>query len=130
MGGMNGRMYFEIGDFNALRAALHEMCLRFSAEKIPEEAVFQSRLVADELLSNVLQHGGGKAFFSVVREGETIAITVRGASGFRPPEKSNIPADLFAERGRGLYLVDAFCESREYSEKDGIRVLIKILSDG
>lgn len=118
-------MYFEIEDFEALRAALHEMCSRFFAERIPEEAVYHCRLVADELLSNVLQHGGGKAFFRAGREGDKIFLAVRGENEFRPPEKSTL-ADVFSERGRGLYLVDRFCESRDYSETDGIRVFVRI----
>ena len=118
-------MYFEINDFNALHEALYQMCRRFSAEKIPEDAVFHSKLVADELLSNVLQHGGGKAFFFASHEGNMIRLTVRGSNNYRPPEKSTC-ADVLAESGRGLYLVDCFCEKREFSEQEGIRVFIKI----
>ena len=33
-------MYFEIDDYNALRAALQKMCARFSDEKVPQEIVF------------------------------------------------------------------------------------------
>lgn len=119
-------MDFEIGDYNALRKALHEMCLSLSAEKISEDALFQTRLVADELLSNVLQHGGGRAYLRAEREGDTIALSVRGSAGFCPPEESALPKDLFAERGRGLFLVDSICIRREYSEEEGIRVFIKI----
>ena len=119
-------MYFEIDDFNALRQALQQMCLTFTAEHIPEDAVFNSKLVADELLSNVLQHGGGRAYFNAAKEGDEIKLTVRGENEYRPPEQSAC-ANVLAERGRGLFLVDAYCERREYSERDGIRVFIKIV---
>ena len=118
-------MYFEIDDFNALREALHKMCVQFSAERIPDDAVFNSKLVADELLSNVLQHGGGRAYFAAMREGDEIKLSVRGENGYRPPEKS-VCADVFAERGRGLFLVDRYCVRREFSELEGIRVYIRI----
>lgn len=118
-------MYFEIDDFNALRTALHQMCLKLTAEKIPEETVFQSKLVADELLSNVLQHGGGRAYLVAEREGDEIRISVRGSNDYRPPETSTC-ADVYAESGRGLFLVDRFCSRREFSEREGIRVFIKI----
>lgn len=118
-------MTFSIGDFNALRCALHEMCRRFSAEFIPEDALFKVRLVADELLSNVLQHGGGRATLRAERVGDEIRLFVRGENEYRPPEES-APADVFSERGRGLFLVDSFCEKREYSEADGVCVLIRI----
>ena len=118
-------MYFEIDDYNALRQALPEMCNVFTQEALPEDAVFNSRLVATELLSNVLQHGGGRAYFRVQREGSEIRISVKGANDYRPPEKSTL-ADVNAERGRGLFLVDEYCVCRDYSELEGIRVILKI----
>ncbi len=118
-------MYFEIGDFDALRSALYQVCDVFTRERLPEETVFQTRLVANELLSNVLQHGGGRAFLTVMREGGEIRICVKSTNEYRPPEKS-VCADTLAESGRGLFLVDAYCERRDYSESEGIRVFLRI----
>ncbi len=118
-------MYFEIDDFNALKTALHQMCLQFERENIPDEIVFNSKLVADELLSNVLQHGGGRAYLNAAREGDEIKLSVRGSNAYRPPEKSAC-ADVSSERGRGLFLVDSYCVRREFSEREGIRVYIAI----
>ncbi len=118
-------MYFEIDDYNALRDALHQMCAALLARNIPDDAVFDSKLVADELLSNVLQHGGGRAFFRAEVEGNEIRLCVRSESDFRPPEES-VCSPVTANCGRGLFLVDAVCASREYREGEGIRVVIKI----
>ncbi|MGN0822435.1 MAG: ATP-binding protein [Candidatus Gallimonas sp.] len=119
-------MYFEIDDFNALERALHTLCDRLTASDVPEETVFDSKLVACELLSNVLQHGGERAYCYATVDGDRILISVRGENGFRPPDNSAC-SDVTAECGRGLYLVDAMCESRDYDERDGIRVVIKII---
>lgn len=118
-------MYFEIGDYNALRAALHSMCTDLEGENVPEETVFDSRLVANELLTNVLQHGGGFAYFRAERQGDMIKLCVRSENAYRPPERSTL-APTTAESGRGLYLVDRFCVRRDYTEPEGIRVFIKI----
>lgn len=118
-------MNFVIDDFNALRQALHEMCAGFAAEDVPEQKVFDCKLVADELLSNALQHGGGRAYFRAEREADVIRISVRCAGGYRPPDKS-VCSGVDAECGRGLFLVDAVCESRDYTEGEGIRVVIRI----
>lgn len=118
-------MYFEIEDYNALKSALQNMCIQFSCENVPEETLFNSKLVAMELLSNVLQHGGGRAYFRAEISDGRITLSVRSTNDFRPPEQSNC-SDTMAERGRGLFLVDAICEDREYNEKDGICVHIKI----
>ncbi len=117
-------MYFEIDDYNALRNALQKMSLAFQKE-FSEETIFNSKLVATELLSNVLQHGGGRAQFRVERRGDEICICVQCDKKFRPPEKSAC-ADLYAECGRGLFLVDAFCERRTYTEEEGITVFLKV----
>ncbi len=116
-------MYFEIDDYNALREALQKMSL--ALRELSEETVFNSKLVATELLSNVLQHGGGRAIFRVEKTGDEIRICVQSENKYRPPEKS-VCADLYAERGRGLFLVDAYCERRTYSDEDGITVFLKI----
>lgn len=114
---------FEIENFSALRLSLLEICAEIGAFA-SENTVFDCKLVIDELVSNVLCHGGGKAYVKVERRG-AIRIAVRGERAFRPPEKSTLsPAD--AERGRGLYLVDALVASRDYSEEDGIVVTIPI----
>jgi len=120
-------MYFEIDDYGALKAALQNMCVKFSLENVPEETLFDSKLVATELLSNVLQHGGGRAYFRAELDGGSVVLSVRSTRDFRPPEKSSC-SEATAERGRGLFLVDAICEDREYNERDGIRVHIKIQS--
>lgn len=122
-------MYFEIDDFNGLKGALRETCDRLQAEAVPEETVFVSKLVANELLSNVLQHDGGRAYFIAALEGDEIRLCVRGSNGYRPPERSAL-SGAFEERGRGLFLVDAFCERRDWSDRDGIRVYIRVRKNG
>ena len=115
-------MRFEIENFSALKGALLKVCAEMGG--LPENVLFDCKLVIDELVSNVLRHGGGRAFLSVERR-EVIRISVRGERDFRPPEKSTLsPPD--AECGRGLYLVDAVASSRTYSESDGITVIIPI----
>lgn len=118
-------MYFEIDDYNALKTALDTLCTGLLQQNVPQETVFDSKLVANELLSNALRHGGGKAFFSVDVDGDTISLSVRSLHTFRPPDES-IPASLESESGRGLYLVDRIVETRGYSEDRGTSVIIRI----
>ncbi len=114
-------MRFEIDSYASLRGALRTICEGMGG--VSESALFDCKLVIDELVSNVLQHGGGRAYLSVERQ-ERIRISVRGENAFRPPERS-VLSPLNAERGRGLYLVDALVLSRTYSEEEGIVVLIE-----
>ncbi len=114
----------KISDFLGLKKEIARMCLCLREDGVPEEAVFASRVVAHELLTNALTYGGG-AQFSYEKSGQEICIAVQADSAFRPPEKT-VCADLYAERGRGLYLVDALSRRREYSEERGICVFIDI----
>ncbi len=117
-------MRFEIDSFSALKRAIIAVCAELCGA--PHETVFDCKLVIDELVSNVLQHDGGRAYLDVELE-ECIRISVRGEKDFRPPEKSTLsPPD--AERGRGLYLVDALVLSRTYSPEKGITVLLPLRS--
>ncbi len=116
-------MDYEIDDFNALRSALHRMCEALFRENVPEEKVFDSRLIANELLSNALVHGGGRARMRAVVAGGEIRISVKSENNFCPPAESFCSA-VDEERGRGLYLIDALGDGRTFSERDGISVIV------
>ena len=118
-------MLFEIDGYTALKKALADMCAKLMEEEVHEGAVFDCKLIANELLSNALRYGGGSARFRAVREGNTVHISVKSACDFKPPEKS-VCSDTNAECGRGLFLVDAVSESRRYSCEDGICVIVRI----
>ena len=121
-------MYFEIDGHSALKAALKEMCAELAEENVPAGKVFDSKLALNELVINALRYGGGRAYVSAeMRKGE-IRITVRSEIAYCPPEESVCP-DARAEHGRGLYLVDALCTSRAYSEQEGICIVLRIESD-
>ena len=78
-----------------------------------------------QLQEAVSPYGGGVEAFSFALEGEEVRITVRGKRAFCPPE--HIPrADVMAEHGRGLYLVEALSCRRAYSDREGLSVFIKI----
>lgn len=118
-------MEFEIRNFNALKKALHRMCETLFAENVPEETVFDTKVVATELVSNALQHGGGTAHFKAELSESEIRISVKSAKPFCPPERS-VCSPVTAERGRGLFLVDAIGTSRQYSEQEGVCVVVLI----
>ena len=118
-------MYFEIDNFNALREALNRLSTGLLEQDVPQDAVYDSKLVASELVTNALRHGGGKAFFSVIIEENAISLSVRSVDSFRPPDKS-ILSGSESEHGRGLYIVDTIVETRRYSEEGGTSVVIRI----
>ena len=119
-------MVFVIEDFAAMKAALADMCAEFSRDSVPETSVFDCKLVANELISNALRYGGGRAKFRVERQGNDVTISVKSFCDFVPPECSSC-SGTDAENGRGLFLVDQISESRGYSREEGIYVVMKIV---
>ena len=91
-------MKFQVDDIRALRAALESMCSALEAQSVPENAVFDCKLVANELLINALRHGGGHALFTAETQADEVVIRVRSGSDFRPPEK---PACSGVDTGTG-----------------------------
>lgn len=74
-----------------------------------DDALFDSRLVCCELITNVLRHCGTSACFCGVAEEGRIIITV---SAETPTGTIRIPSlpDVLAESGRGLYIVNAVAD--------------------
>lgn len=118
-------MDFEISDFEMMEAALRSFEAFLLRQNVDEEAVFDSRLISCELLSNVLQHTKGRAFLRGNICGDYIEIEVNSTVRYRPPDKT-VCSDVYADSGRGLYLVDCLSERRECTPSGGIKVYIKI----
>ena len=118
-------MIFEVKNFQALRRAMEELSRYLEESHVPEEDVFDSKLVVSELVGNVLRHSDGVASLEGEIRGNFIELKVRSSVCFCPPEKSCCP-DAMAEGGRGLFIVDSVCTERTFTEDGSIRVLIEI----
>lgn len=118
-------MFMEVKNFEALKEAMKELCDFLAESDVPEDSVFDSKLVVSELVSNVLQHSDGVASLESEIRGEFIELKVRSSVRFCPPEESRC-SEVYAESGRGLFIVDNVCTERSFTEDGGIKVLIKI----
>ncbi len=118
-------MIFEIGDYLSLREAIESVNNVLAKHGVPDERVFDARLVVSELVGNVLRHAKTTATLGVEIGGEFLEIHVRSALPFFPPSVSQ-KAELFAESGRGLFLVDSVSEERIPTKEGGTLVRIRI----
>ncbi len=118
-------MFFEVKDKEMLREAMKELCAFLDEHGVPSDRVFDSRLVACELLGNVLRHADGMArLYSDIKDG-FVELKIISENLFRVPD-SPLCSDVFSEHGRGLYLVKQVCKEEIFSEKEGVRVRIRI----
>lgn len=74
-----------------------------------EDEVFAGKLVSCELITNVIRHGRDEAEFKGELSGDRIIITVT-AESFKDVDLSRPVPDVFAESGRGLYIVKSLGE--------------------
>ncbi len=118
-------MIFEIDNYSSMQDAIAQFCLFLAQNQVSDERVFDSRLVANELVGNVLRHSHGKATLcGDIRDG-FVELTVLSSVRYTPP-KTTKNAEIYAEHGRGLYLVDSVCHERTTTKDGGILVRIRI----
>lgn len=118
-------MVFEIKNYATLKEAVDGLCEFLSSRDVPEERVFDSKLVACELLGNVLRHEKGEArLHGEIKDG-CIVLKILSENTFTPPETPAC-AEVFSENGRGLFLVKSMCEEFLAADDGGIRVKIRI----
>ena len=118
-------MFYEVHNYDTLQAALRSLCEFLQSENVPQGSVFDCKLVACELLGNVLCHAKGKArLVSEIKDG-FVELKIVSDSVFYAKEKTAC-ADVTAEHGRGLFLVETIANGNVYIEKDGLKVRVRI----
>lgn len=99
---------FKVDNLINMNSALQSFLDFLKSEHVAEDDVFDSRLVSCELITNVIRHCGEIAFFRGDIDGDRIVIAVSSKSSKGIPVTPVLP-DVFAESGRGLYIVNAIC---------------------
>ncbi|MCD8371772.1 MAG: ATP-binding protein [Clostridia bacterium] len=92
---------------------------------VGEDDIFDSRLVSCELITNVLLHCGERADFSGNISGGNIVIKVSSPNTKNTYLPCDMP-DVFAERGRGLYIVKTISDGNVFFRDGEVEVNIKI----
>ena len=91
---------FRVENLKNMNAQLKAFLDFLRSLDVPEDDVFFSRLVACELIANVLRHGGEAAAFTGELLSDKISITVTAESQKNVNLTPSLP-DVFAENGRG-----------------------------
>ena len=115
---------FKVDNLKNMKSELNAFCDLLRSSGATDDDIFAGKLVACELITNVIRHGGDEAEFSGEVEGDKIVITVPPESLKGVDLKRPAP-DIFAESGRGLYIIRSLCYGD--IERDGgeIKVFIK-----
>lgn len=116
---------FQVDNLKNMNAQLKNFAEFLRANGIADEDIFMSRLASCELITNVIRHSGEAARFTGELMGDRIAITVSAARQL-PFELAPSVPDVFAEGGRGLYIVNSISlNGIERGEGGELRVFIK-----
>ena len=113
---------FKVSDLKNMNAELRAFADFLRSVDATDDEIFASRLVSCELITNVIRHSGETALFTGELLPDKILITVTAQSLSGLNLNPSLP-DVFAESGRGLYIVKSIGEIEEYD--GGLRVYIK-----
>ena len=118
-------MFFKVKNYATMQTALNELCAFLQENGIPQDVIFDSKLIACELLGNVLKYTDGESgVHSEIKDGY-IGLKILSERYFALPEKI-VCSDVLSEHGRGLFLVNELCGGEIVSSEDGITVFVKI----
>ena len=117
-------MQFFIDEYDGLKVAVTKLCEYLVDNGASQDATFNCRLAVTELVGNVLKHGDAKATLSIEIDEESILLTVSSSQVFKPPKISRC-SNVYAEHGRGLFLVDCISTERTFTREGAITVRIK-----
>lgn len=115
---------FKVDNLKMMSENLRAFADFLRAMGIDDDAVFYSRLVSCELITNVIRHSGQAAEFKGELLEDKIAITVTADSLKGFAVRPAVP-DVFAEGGRGLYIIKSVCCGDIEDSGGGLRVYIK-----
>jgi len=114
---------FKVDNLNKMSSELAAFADFLRGQNCRDEEVFASRLVSCELITNVIRHSGEEAEFVGELHPDRIVITVIAKSFEGVNIYTPVP-DVFAESGRGLYIIRCFGEIESLAE-GGLSVSIK-----
>ena len=116
---------FQVKDFASLQTALDGLCQFLAEWGVAQEKGFDCKLVACELVGNVLKYTNGHAGLRAEMMDGGVRLKALSETFFQLPEHI-VCSGLYAEGGRGLFLVNSLCEGQVSAEEDGIVAMIKL----
>ena len=90
---------FEIENYGSLNRAVEELCAYLLASAVSPERVFDSKLVAYELLANVLKHTESSATFSGWIEDGFVRLKIVSRHAFCPAEREDAANTFTSNQG-------------------------------
>lgn len=116
---------FKVDNLKNMNMQLREFSEFLRGQDIADEDIFFSRLASCELITNVIRHSGEAALFRGELLVDRIAISVTAQCQEGVNLDCDVP-DVFAESGRGLYIVNSISIGGiERGEGGELRVYIK-----
>lgn len=116
---------FKVDNLKNMKSELKAFADFLRVSGAADDDIFASKLVSCELITNVIRHGGDEAEFTGTLTGDRIIITVTAESLKGIDLHASVP-DVFAESGRGLYIVRSLCTGEiERTESGEVRVYIQ-----
>lgn len=115
---------FTVGAIGVMNEKLRRFIEYMESENVDDDAVFDSRLVSCELITNALRHCGSAALFCGTVNDDDVVISVRAENPCGAIKVPSLP-DVLSESGRGLYIVNAISGGNVVISGGNVTVVIK-----
>lgn len=119
------KIIFKVDNLKNMNAELNGFIDYLKQLDVSPDDIFDSRLVSCELITNVIKHSNGVAVFEGGVSGGFIKITVSGGDVKYLNLSPELP-DVFAESGRGLYIIKSICSGDILTDGKSVSVKIKV----
>ena len=116
---------FHVKDYASLQTALNGLCQFLTEWEIIQERIFDCKLIACELVGNVLKHTNKQASLQAQILEDCVRVKALSDTFFKLPDNI-VCSGLYAEGGRGLFLVNSLCGGQIIAEEDGIVAVVKL----
>ena len=113
------RLTVDVRDPSAARSARAVLRDLLAARGVQPAESANAELVLAELIGNVVRHAAGRPEMDIAIDcggPQTVLHVFDGGPGFR--HSSRVPADVFAESGRGLFIIAALTEEFTVSRRE------------
>ena len=118
---------FHSSDAYSAHASRHEMIRFMRTFTASPDELFRAELILGELLANTVEHAPGRVDVEIDWTGANPTVTVLDTGPGLSRLTTDLPADDFAEHGRGLFIIAALAQHVQVESAPGQGTRLRIM---
>ena len=120
------RWSFQSSDAYSAHASRHEMIRFMRAFTASPDELFRAELILGEVLANTVEHAPGRVDVEIDWTATNPTVTVLDTGPGLSRRPTDLPADAFAEHGRGLFIIASLAQQVQVESRPGRGTRLRI----